>query len=380
MRVPARLEPLLERGIIDDVIQPLQSGKEAAVYVVLAEGEERVAKVYKEADHRSFKHRSAYAEGRKVRNSRQQRAMAKKSRYGREEIEAAWRDAEVDAIYRCQAAGVRVPIPHAHMDGVLVMEMIQGPNGGPAPRLVDMTFDAESARAVFDKVLREVVKMLCAGVVHGDLSDFNILMGRNGPVIIDFPQWLDAAQNRNARQMLERDIDNLQAFLGRYAKTLKSRRFGKEMWQLFEQNELRPETVLTGTAKKSKIKEDPYALLREIEELEAVARARRERLGLPMRPARRPVVQEAPRPTPAPAASDASERRKKKKKKRRRRKGSGDRPSGDRPSLGRSDGVRSGGGPSGRGRPGEKPTPERPSAAAAAIDLDDLDALLLMDD
>ncbi len=254
MRVPERLEPLLERGIIDDVIQPLQSGKEAAVYVVVADGEHRVAKVYKESENRSFKHRSAYAEGRKVRNSRQQRAMSKKSRYGREELEAAWRDAEVDAIYRCRAAGVRVPEPHAYVDGVLVMEMVAGPDGGPAPRLVDCSFHPDEARAVFDQVLREVVKMLCAGVVHGDLSDFNVLMGRDGPVVIDFPQWLDAAHNRNARQMLIRDVDNLQQFLGRYARGLRGRRFGSEMWQLFERNELRPDTVLTGKgAKQSKL-------------------------------------------------------------------------------------------------------------------------------
>jgi RIO kinase 1 len=358
MRVPARLEPLLERGIIDDVIQPLQSGKEAAVYVVLAEGEERVAKVYKESDNRSFKHRSAYAEGRKVRNSRQQRAMAKKSRYGREEIEAAWRDAEVDAIYRCRAAGVRVPEPHAYIDGVLIMEMIQGPDGGAAPRLVDLSFDAKSARVVFDKVLREVVKMLCAGVVHGDLSDFNILMGRDGPVIIDFPQWLDAAQNRNAQQMLVRDVDNLQSFLGRYAEALRGRRFGREMWQLFERNELRPETELTGKARHKKPKDDPYALLREIEELEQEARARREKLGLPMRPARRPVVQDTPPPkAKAKEARPAGEPpADKKKRRRRRRKG-------------------------GRDEKAPEAAPaERPSAAAAAIDLDDLDALLLAED
>ena len=362
MRVPARLEPLLERGIIDDVIQPLQSGKEAAVYVVVAAGEERVAKVYKEADHRSFKHRSAYAEGRKVRNSRQQRAMAKKSRYGREELEAAWRDAEVDAIYRCRAANVRVPVPHDYVDGVLVMEMIRGPHGGPAPRLVDMSFDAQGARAVFDQVLKEVVKMLCAGVVHGDLSDFNILMGHEGPVIIDLPQWLDAAHNRNARQMLERDVDNLQSFLGRYAKALRGRRFGREMWQLFERNELRPETVLTGKARKSrKPKEDPYALLREIEELEQAARERREKLGLPMRPARAPVVAAAPPKSKGPkgkpkaASAEQAEPGKKKRRRRRRKKGK------ERPPEPRSSETR---------------PADRPSAAASAIDLDDLDALL----
>ncbi len=355
MRVPERLEPLLERGIIDDVIQPLQSGKEAAVYVVVADGEHRVAKVYKESENRSFKHRSAYAEGRKVRNSRQQRAMSKKSRYGREELEAAWRDAEVDAIYRCRAAGVSVPEPHAYVDGVLVMEMVAGPDGGPAPRLVDCSFHPDEARAVFDQVLREVVKMLCAGVVHGDLSDFNVLMGRDGPVVIDFPQWLDAAHNRNARQMLIRDVDNLQQFLGRYARGLRGRRFGSEMWQLFERNELRPDTVLTGKgAKQSKPKDDPYALLREIEELEKAAKERREKLGLPVRPARRPVVSDRPPPPkPAPAPSASAEGPRKKGKKRGKKALEGPAPAA---------------------------RAEQASEAAASIDLDDLDALLLAED
>ena len=349
-----RLEPLLDRGIIDDVVQPLQSGKEAAVYVVYADGEHRVAKVYKEADHRSFRHRSAYAEGRRVRNSRQQRAMAKKSKYGREELEAAWRDAEVDAIYRCRAAGVRVPEPHAYVDGVLVMEMVRGEDGGPAPRLVDLSFHAAEARGVFDQVVREVVKMLCAGVVHGDLSDFNVLMGQDGPVIIDFPQWLDAAHNRNARQMLIRDVDNLQSFLGRYARGLKGRRFGREMWQLYERNELRPETVLTGDARRSKRpKGDPYALLREIEELEQAARARREALGLPMRPARAPVVST---PKQESSAEQAPPKKRKRRKRRGRKREEGAAPAAAAPDEG------------------------GPSQAAADIDLDDLDALLSASD
>jgi len=356
MRVPRRLEPLLDQGVVQDVIRPLLSGKEAEIYLVEARGEERVAKVYKEATHRSFKHRSAYTEGRRVRNTRQQRAMNKRSKHGRKEAEAAWRHAEVDAIYRLRAAGVRVPEPFDFIDGVLVMELVRGHDGLPAPRLADLSFQADEAEEVFDIVLREVVKMLCAGVVHGDLSDFNVLMGVNGPVIIDFPQWVDAAHNRNARRLLVRDVDNLQSFLGRYARTLRKRRYGREMWDLYEHNELRPDTRLTGRFKARPKQDDTFALLREIEELEKAARERREALGLPMRPARKPLPA---KPAPPKAAANGDEARDGGKKKRRRRKR-----------------KRKGGGE----RVAATPRPE-PTAEPEALDpFDDLDALLTVED
>jgi RIO kinase 1 len=324
MRVPERLLPLLDQGVITDVIRPLMAGKEAQIYLVEARGELRVAKVYKEAANRSFKHRSVYTEGRRVRNTRQQRAMNKRSKHGRRELEEAWRNAEVDAIYRLRAANVRVPEPYDFIDGVLVMEMVRGPDGEPAPRLADLAFEPQEAEEVFQMLLREVVKMLCAGVVHGDLSDFNVLMGVDGPVIIDFPQWVDAAHNRNARKLLVRDVDNLQSFLGRYTRQLKQRRYGKEMWDRYEHNELRPDSKLTGRFKPRPKEDDTYALLREIEELEKEARARRERLGLPTRPARQPVyVEPSPKkkkPAPAEASGRSDDAPKKKKRRRRRKK------------------------------------------------------------
>lgn len=245
MRIPPSLEPLVEIGVVQEVLRPLMSGKEAQLYVVVAGGQERVAKVYKEAALRSFKQRTDYTDGRKVRNSRDRRAMTKRTRHGRAEEEAAWRSAEVDAIYKLQAAGVRVPAPYNFMDGVLLMELVTDAEGNPAPRLGDLTFSADEARAIFDRVLQDVVRMLCAGVVHGDLSDFNILMGADGPVIIDFPQAVDPASNSSARRLLLRDVDNLHRFVSRFA-THHAPPFAQEMWNLFERSELTPETRLRG--------------------------------------------------------------------------------------------------------------------------------------
>ena len=216
MRTPVALLPLIEYGIVEEVLRPLMSGKEAQIFLVLAGGEERVAKIYKEAEQRTFKHRTAYTEGRGTRNSRDRRAMGKHSRHGKAKDEAAWRSAEVDAIYRLQTAGVRVPVPYNFVDGVLIMELVKGADGRPAPRLGDVDFDPATAQAVFDHLLREVVRMLCAGVVHGDLSDFNVLMSGDGPVIIDFPQAIDPASNQSARKLLIRDVDNLHNFLARF--------------------------------------------------------------------------------------------------------------------------------------------------------------------
>ncbi|MBL4688883.1 MAG: hypothetical protein JKY37_30110 [Nannocystaceae bacterium] len=245
MRIPPTLEPLVDMGIIQEVIRPLMSGKEAQLYVVVAGGEERVAKVYKEANQRSFKQRADYTDGRSIRNSRDRRAINKRSRHGRAQDEAAWRSAEVDVIYRLRDAGVRVPAPYNFMDGVLIMEMITDADGEPAPRLGDLTFSPEDALNVFNRVLQEVVRMLCAGVVHGDLSEFNVLMGADGPVVIDFPQAVDPASNSGARRLLLRDVDNLHRFLDRVTDHRRPP-FAQEMWALFERNELTPETQLRG--------------------------------------------------------------------------------------------------------------------------------------
>ena len=303
MRVPERLEPLLDFGAIEEVLRPLMSGKEAEVYLVRAGGEERVAKVYKNAQFRSFQHRAEYTEGRRVRSSREQRAMSKGSRHGRARTEDAWRSAEVDAIQLLRAAGVRVPEPHVFSEGVLVMELVKDETGAPAPRLVDRIFSPEEAAELFHVLLREVVKMLCAGVIHADLSDFNVLLGADGPVIIDFPQAVDPARNQSARKLLLRDVKNLTSFLGRFAPELRRTRYGPEMWDLYERSELDPDTELTGRFNPKQKKAEVSSLLEDILELEKEARERREALGLPPpRRARRPIVFEKPAPPEPPKA------------------------------------------------------------------------------
>ncbi len=246
MRTPEALETLVEYGIIEEVLRPLMSGKEAQIYLVVSGGERRVAKVYKEAQDRSFKQRAEYTEGRKSRNSRDARAIAKHSRHGKAQDEAAWRSAEVNAIYRLTSAGVRVPTPYHFVDGVLVMELVTDANGDPAPRLGDLQFDPAGARQVYDHLLVEVIRMLCAGVVHGDLSEFNVLMAADGPVVIDFPQAVDPASNQSARKLLLRDVDNLHHFLARFVRGGRPPPFAQEMWDLYQSNLLTPETVLRG--------------------------------------------------------------------------------------------------------------------------------------
>lgn len=294
MRIPAALTTLIDYGSIDEVLRPLMSGKEAQIYLVRSGGEHRVVKVYKEAQNRTFKNRADYTEGRKVRNSRDQRAMGRGSRHGRAQAEAAWRNTEVDVIYRLRDAGVRVPTPYHFVDGVLVMEMITDAHGDPAPRLGDVVLEADEARAVFDTLLAEVVRMLAAGVVHGDLSDFNVLMGRDGPVIIDFPQAVDASANRNARTLLLRDVDNLHRFMARHAPGHRAAPYAQEMWALYERGELTPDTTLSGRYKAAEHKVSTDAVLGLIGDAARDERRRREALGLSMRGAA--PEPEAPRP------------------------------------------------------------------------------------
>ncbi len=246
MKTPDRLRPLLEEGLIDEVLRQLTSGKEAMVFVVRCGQEIRCAKVYKEATHRSFRQAVDYTENRKTKNSRQARAMAKGTRYGRQAQEAAWQSAEVDALYRLAAAGVRVPKPFNFLEGVLLMELVCDEDGDAAPRLNDVHFTAEQARVYHEALLREVVRMLCAGVVHGDLSEFNILIAADGPVIIDLPQAVDAAGNNHAAGMLERDVGNLRNYFGRFAPDLLTTNYGREIWSIYERGLLTPDSVLTG--------------------------------------------------------------------------------------------------------------------------------------
>ena len=278
MKIPKRLEPLLEDGLIDDVIRQLMSGKEAMVFVVRCGDEVRCAKVYKEANKRSFRQSVDYTENRKVKNSRQARAMAKGTRYGREAQEAAWQNAEVDALYRLAAAGVRVPTPYNFHTGVLLMELVCDEEGNAAPRLNDVAFTPELARAHFQMLLKQVVLMLCAGVIHGDLSEFNILISSDGPVIIDLPQAVDAAGNNHAADMLERDVANLTGYFGRFAPELLTTEYGKEIWALYEHGALHPEVQLTGRFAHSTKPVDLDGVFREIDDARAEEEARQLRI------------------------------------------------------------------------------------------------------
>jgi RIO kinase 1 len=228
------------------VIRSLKSGKEAAVYVVRAGGEMRCAKVYKNMAQRSFQQRARYQEGRQVRGSRQSRAMSRRTRFGRREEEAAWKNAEVDALYQLREAGVRVPIPYGYIEGVLIMELVTDAEGNSAPGLGQVEFTAAEARVCHRFLIRQVQRMLCAGVIHGDLSEYNVLVGADGPVIIDLPQAVNAAGNNSARAMLLRDVDNITSTLARFAPDLLATRYGEELWALFESGRLTVDTALTG--------------------------------------------------------------------------------------------------------------------------------------
>jgi len=277
MKAPARLVPLIEEGLVDSVVRQLMSGKEAMVYVVRCGDETRCAKVYKEATQRSFRQAVDYTENRKTKNSRQARAMAKGTRFGREAQERAWQSAEVDALYRLAAAGVRVPKPYNFHEGVLLMELVVDAEGNAAPRLNDLDFAPEIAVDLHARLVREVVRMLAAGVVHGDLSEYNILLGADGPVIIDLPQAIDAAGNNHAPRMLVRDVDNLRAFFGKFAPDLLATDYGKEIWALYEAGALSPDTPLTGHFARDERSADLDAVMREIDDarLEEAARVLR---------------------------------------------------------------------------------------------------------
>lgn len=246
MKTPHALQALIDDGVIDEVLRPLKSGKEAAVYVVRSGDQVRCAKVYKDMAQRSFRQRVQYQEGRKHRGSREARAVGKASRYGRRQEEAAWKNAEADALYQLRAAGVRVPEPLGYLHGVLLMELVTDAEGHSAPRLGEVELTADEARAFHAVLVRQVVRMLCCGLIHGDLSAYNVLVGPDGPIVIDFPQVVSASGNNAARAMLLRDVNNLTACLGRFAPELLDTWYGEEMWALFEAGALHPESELTG--------------------------------------------------------------------------------------------------------------------------------------
>jgi len=279
MKIPKRLQPLVEEGVVDAVLRQLMSGKEAMVFVVRCGTDIRCAKVYKEADKRSFRQAVDYTENRKTRNSRAARAMAKGTRFGREAQESAWQSAEVSALHRLAAAGVRVPRPYTFHAGVLLMELVVDGEGNAAPRLNDVELAAEEAIALHDVLIREVVRMLCAGIVHGDLSEFNILLAADGPVIIDLPQAVDAAGNNHAQRMLVRDVDNLRRFFGKSAHSLLSTDYGKEIWARYASGSLMPDTPLTGKYERVESAVDLEAIMREIDDVRLEEEARRARLA-----------------------------------------------------------------------------------------------------
>ena len=294
MKTPKRMESLVEDGLIDEVLRPLMSGKEASVYVVRCGDEIRCAKVYKEANKRSFRQASEYQEGRKVRNSRQARAMAKSTKYGRKEREEAWQNAEVAALYRLADAGVRVPKPHDFLDGVLLMDLVTDERGDAAPRLNDVTLTHDEAREYHELMIRQVVLMLCAGLVHGDLSEFNVLLATDGPMIIDLPQAIDAAGNNHAFRMLARDVENMAQYFGRFAPELKQTRYAPEMWALYQKGELYPHTPLTGIYAEPEGQTDVSSVMREIED----ARREEARRQAARKEAEAPSSSDEPPPPP----------------------------------------------------------------------------------
>ncbi len=395
MKTPESLEALVDHGIIQEVIRPLMSGKEAQVYVVVAGGEQCVAKVYKEASQRTFKHRVEYTEGRRTRNSRDQRAISKRSRHGRKQDEAAWRTTEVDMIYRLRDAGVRVPEPLNFVDGVLVMELVKDAEGNPAPRLGDLSFAASEAREIYQQLIREVVRMLCAGVIHGDLSDFNVLLGANGPVLIDFPQSVDPAQNQNAGKLLLRDVENLHGFLARFSPNQPIKLYAQEMWSLYQANQLEPDTELRGDYQAPEGKANTEAVLEMIEDADLEEQMRRDPRGskapasalTPFRPVVDFTKEAKPRPNaerrsgegrgarpqrrqnrtaeePIASAAPAASLKKKRNRRRRKRPTEGDGSASARASQNESTKVGSGEADGAQKRRGERGR-TRPKVAEA---------------
>lgn len=279
MKIPKRLQPLVDDGIIDNVLSQLMSGKEATVYVVQCGESIRCAKVYKEQHNRSFKNAAQYQEGRKVRNSRRARAMTKGSKFGRKEQEDAWQNAEVDALYKLHAADVRVPVPYGCFSGVLIMELIANDEGEVAPRLNDVTMSQEQAVEDYLEMMVYVQRMLCAGVIHGDLSEFNVLVDDYGPVIIDLPQAVDASANNNAKRMLMRDVNNMTNYYAQFAPQIAQFKFGQEMWALFEKGLLAPDSALSGDFVEDQRLADVDDILEEIQAAEFEEKAKQARIA-----------------------------------------------------------------------------------------------------
>ena len=276
MLIPDRLRNLIDEGLIQSVVRPLKSGKEAAVFVVVVDGQLRAAKVYKAAQQRGFRNRHDYLDGRNSGDSRQQRAMDKGSRFGKQQAEEAWQGAEAAAMDRLHAAGVRIPRVHQHLDGVIVMDLVVGADGEPAPQLAMSRFTRDEALRYHHQIMRQIARMLCAGLVHGDLSEYNILLAADGPLIIDLPQAIDATRNNNAKRILLRDVGNVTRFFSRFAPELRRTDYGQEMWTLMEHASLTPETPLTGRFQAARQVVDAQIILREIQSAKEEAAKREE--------------------------------------------------------------------------------------------------------
>ncbi|HQR10381.1 MAG TPA: PA4780 family RIO1-like protein kinase [Casimicrobiaceae bacterium] len=274
MKIPKQLEALVHEGMIDGVVRQLMSGKEASVYIVRCGEAVRCAKVYKEANKRGFRQAALYQEGRKTKNSREARAMAKGSRFGREKREEAWQSVEVDTLYLLAGAGVRVPKPHGFLQGVVLMELVTDDQGHVAPRLNDIELPEGVAMEYHAFMMRQIVLMLCAGIIHGDLSEYNVLVGRDGPVIIDLPQAVNAAGNNNAAAMLKRDADNITAYFSRFAPALAASQYGKEIWSLYERGALQVDSQLTGRIVADTRPVDLRGVMREIDDVRKEHEAR----------------------------------------------------------------------------------------------------------
>lgn len=266
MKIPRGLQPLIDEGVIDEVVRPLKSGKEASVYLVACGSTLRCAKVYKDANHRGFQKLAQYQEGRKARGSRDERAMGNRSRHGRKQQEEEWKNAEVDALYRLASAGVRVPKPTGYFQGVLLMEMIGDENGNPAPRLNEVDLSPELAREYHGFMIRQIVLMLCAGLIHGDLSEYNVLLDTGGPVVIDLPQAVEASVNNSAFAMLARDVENMARYFGQFAPELRNTQYAREIWRMYQLAELKPDSALTGTYDYPDEEADVDGVLHQIEE------------------------------------------------------------------------------------------------------------------
>ena len=306
MKTPPRLLPLLEDGVIDEVLGQVRSGKEADVFLVQVGDEIRCAKVYKDSSHRSFKQAASYQEGRRVQNSRSSRALSKRSAFGQKEAETNWITAEVQALNTLSAAGVRVPKPFGFFDGILIMELIADESGEAAPRLGDLDLPPETARAYHQEMIRQVVLMLCTGIIHGDLSEFNVLVDSRGPVIIDLPQAVNAAGNNNARMMLARDIDNMARYFGRFAPEILTSQYAQEIWALYQNGQLTPHVELTGVFEESSSLNDLDGVMEAIEEArreneEKLSQQAPDRISSPAQPPKPPSVEPKPVPEPEPA-------------------------------------------------------------------------------